>query len=257
MKKKREEFLSLIHRATRNILFFAIPCTLFFIVLRAQIVRVLLGGGVFSWNDTRLVAGALALFSISIAAQSMILLLVRGFYAQGNTKTPVKINLIGMLVTIFSTGGLLALFKWNPLFQEFIITLLRVDGVAGVSVLLLPLGFSIGQITNALMLWRRFHKDNSDLPNKHDIKKTLFQTLSASIIAATGIYILLSFISVGVDQARFLGVFLQGLIAGLFGLFIYALVLIGLKNEDIWLFIETVKSKFWKQKVIVPEQSDL
>lgn len=256
-ENKREEFLSLIHRATRNILFFAIPCTLFFIVLRAQIVRVLLGGGVFSWNDTRLVAGALALFSISIAAQSMILLMVRGFYAQGNTKTPVKINLIGMFVTIFSTGILLSLFKWSPLFRDFIITLLRVDGVVGVSVLILPLGFSIGQITNAVMLWRKFHKINSDLPHKHNIKKTFLQTLSASIIAATGIYLLLSFISVGVDQARFLGVFLQGLLAGLFGLFIYAVILIALKNEDIFLFIETVKSRFWKQKVIVPEQADL
>lgn len=256
-EEKREEFLFLVHRATRNILFFAIPCTLFFIVLRAQIVRVLLGGGVFSWNDTRLVAGALALFSISIAAQSMVLLLVRGFYAQGNTKTPVKINIVGLFVTVFSTSALLALFKFSPFFQEFIVTILRVDGVKGVSVLLLPLGFSIGQITNAILLWRYFHKSYSDIKRKHDIKKTLLHTISASIIAATGIYLLLSVISVGVDQARFLGVFIQGLIAGLFGILIYSMILIALKNEDIWLFINIVKSKFWKQKVIVPEQVDL
>lgn len=254
---KRQEFLSLIHRATRNILFFAIPCTLFFIVLRAQIVRVLLGGGVFSWNDTRLVAGALALFSISVAAQSMTLLLVRGFYAQGNTKTPLKINLIGLFVTVLATVGLLALFKWNPFFEQFIVTLLRVDGVTGASVLLLPLGFSIGQITNAILLWRSFHTPYKNLSHPHDIKKTLFQTISASIIAATGIYLLLSFIGVGVDQARFVGVLIQGVLSGLFGIFLYAIILIALKNEDIFLFIETVKSKFWKQKVIVPEQQDL
>lgn len=256
-EQKREEFLSLVHRATRNILFFAIPCTLFFIVLRAQIVRVLLGGGVFSWNDTRLVAGALALFSISIAAQSMILLLVRGFYAQGNTKTPVKINLIGLVVTIVATTGLLALFKYNPMFQQLIVTMLRVDGVNGASVLLLPLGFSIGQITNAILLWRYFHRDYKDIKRPHDIKKTLFHTIGASIIAATGIYLLLSFLGVGVDQARFLGVLIQGVLAGLFGVFIYAIILIALKNEDIGLFIQTIKSKFWKQKVIVPEQQDL
>ncbi len=256
-EKKREEFLSLVHRATRNILFFAIPCTLFFIVLRAQIVRVLLGGGVFSWNDTRLVAGALALFSISVAAQSMILLLVRGFYAQGNTKTPVKINLIGLFVTIFATSGLLILFKYSPIFQQLIVTVLRVDGVSGASVLLLPLGFSIGQITNAILLWRYFHASYRDIKHPHDISRTLFQTISASVIAATGIYVLLSFIGVGVDQARFVGVLLQGVLSGLFGVFIYAIILIALKNEDIHLFMATVKSKFWKQKVIVPEQRAL
>lgn len=254
---KKEEFVSLIHRATRNILFLSIPAALFFIVLRAQIVRVLLGAGVFSWNDTRLVAGALALFSISVTAQSMVLLLVRGFYAQGNTKTPLKINAISLLVTIFATIGFLALFRWSPVFEQFIVSLLRVDGVRGVSVLLLPLGFSVGQITNAILLWISFHKKHQVSPKEHDIKKTLLHTLGAGIIAATGVYILLSFIGVGVDQARFMGVLLQGVLSGIFGILIYGAILIALKNEDVWLFIETVKSKFWKQKVIVPEQTDL
>jgi putative peptidoglycan lipid II flippase len=256
-ENKREEFLSLVHRATRNILFFAIPCTFFFIVLRAQIVRILLGGGVFSWNDTRLVAGALAFFSISVAAQSMILLLVRAFYAQGNTKTPVKINIISMLTTVFATILMLVSFKYSISFQEFIATLLRVEGVKGVSVLLLPLGFSIGQIINSVLLWVYFHKQYKDVPRPHDIRKTLFQTIGASIIASTGIYMFLSLISVGIEQEKFIGVFIEGLLAGIFGLFIYSIILIGLKNEDISLFISTIKSKFWKTKTVIPEQTDL
>lgn len=254
---KEEDFRSLIHLATRNILFFAIPATLFFIVLRAQIVRVLLGGGVFSWNDTRLVAGALALFSLSVAAQSVILLLVRGFYARGNTKTPLKINTISALITITITALLLFAFRESVGFQNFLSSILRVEGVHGTAVLLLPLGFSIGQITNALLLWQHFHKPYRSLPGGHDMRKTVFQVTSASIIAATGIYLLLSFIGVGVDQARFIGVLLQGFLAGCLGLLIYAFVLVALKNEDIMIFIKTIKSKFWKQKVIVPEQQDL
>lgn len=254
---KREEFLSLVHRATRNILFLSIPCALFFIVLRAQIVRILLGGGVFSWNDTRLVAGALALFALSITAQSMVLLLVRGFYAQENTKTPLKINLISMMVTVGATVGLLTLFTQSTLFEHFIMSVLRVDGVAGVSVLMLPLGFSIGQIVNAILLWVYFHKTYRDLPRAHDISRTLFHTVGAGILAATGIYLVLAIVGVGVDQARFMGVLLQGVLSGLFGILLYAGILIALKNEDIMLFIETVKSKFWKVKTIVPEQQDL
>lgn len=254
---KKSEFLSLIHRATRNILFFSIPCALFFIVLRAQIVRVLLGAGAFSWNDTRLVAGALALFSISVTAQSLTLLLVRGFYAKGNTKTPLKINLIGLLLTVLATVSLLFTFKESLVFQQFIISLLRVDGVTGVPVLLLPFGFSIGQIANVVLLWIYFHKDHKDVPKEHDIRKTFFHTGGAGIIAAAGVYMVLSFIGTGVDQTRFLGVLLQGVIAGLFGLCIYVTILIALKNEDVSIFIETLKSKFWKAKPIVPEQIDL
>ncbi|HRH25130.1 MAG TPA: murein biosynthesis integral membrane protein MurJ [Candidatus Paceibacterota bacterium] len=254
---KKEEFMSLIHRATRNILFFSIPCALFFIVLRAQIVRLLLGTGVFSWNDTRLVAGALALFSISITAQSLILILVRGFYAKGNTKTPLKINFVGLIVTICSSTLLLLAFENNLVFQNFITSLLRVDGVSGASVLLLPLGFSIGQIVNAILLWVYFHKENKTIKTSHDIRRTLLHTLGAGIISATGIYIALSLLGIGVDQATFVGVLLQGVLSGLFGLAIYAGVLVLLKNEDIWLFVETVKTKFWKAKPIVPEQTDL
>jgi putative peptidoglycan lipid II flippase len=254
---KKEEFMSLIHRATRNILFFSIPCALFFIVLRAQIVRLLLGTGVFSWNDTRLVAGALALFSISITAQSLILILVRGFYAKGNTKTPLKINFVGLIVTICSSALLLLAFENNLVFQNFITSLLRVDGVSGASVLLLPLGFSIGQIVNAILLWVYFHKENKTIKTSHDIRRTLLHTLGAGVISATGIYIALSLLGIGVDQATFVGVLLQGVLSGLFGLAIYAGVLVLLKNEDIWLFVETVKTKFWKAKPIVPEQTDL
>jgi putative peptidoglycan lipid II flippase len=256
-ENKKEEFLSLVHRATRNILFFAIPCTFFFIVLRAQIVRILLGGGVFSWNDTRLVAGALALFSISVAAQSMVLLLVRAFYAEGNTKTPLKINIVSMLTTVFATVSLLFIFKWSTSFQEFIMNLLRVEGVKGVTVLLLPLGFSIGQITNAVLLWVYFHKQSKDIPRPHDIRKTLFQTIGAGIIASTGIYMFLSLVSTGIEQTKFMGILIQGFLAGIFGIFIYAIILIALKNEDIHLFISTIKSKFWKTKTVIPEQVDL
>lgn len=253
-EEKKEEFMNVIHRATRNILFFSIPFALFFIVLRAQIVRILLGSGAFSWNDTRLVAGALALFSISIAAQSIILLLVRGFYAKGDTKTPLKINIISFIVTTLTTLGLLLCFKNSVLFKSFIESLLRVEGASGTAVLVLPLGFSIGQIFNAILLWNFFHKKDSI---SSEIKKTFLHTLGAGIISSTGIYIALSVLGFGVDNSTFIGVLLQGVLSGLFGIIIYAVILLLLKNQDIYLFIDTLKSKFWKAKPMIPEQSDL
>ncbi|KKW37710.1 MAG: Integral membrane protein MviN [Candidatus Adlerbacteria bacterium GW2011_GWB1_54_7] len=63
---RRTEFLQHISTALRHILFWTIPATVFIIVLRAQLVRVILGSGAFDWDATRLVAASLALFALGI-----------------------------------------------------------------------------------------------------------------------------------------------------------------------------------------------
>lgn len=257
-EKETKAFVDLIHRATRNIFFLSIPAALFIIVLRAQIVRVLLGAGEFSWNDTRLVAASLALFAISITAQCMILLLVRGFYAMGNTKTPLKINTFSVGITAVSAVGLLSLHRYVPMFRDFLDSLLRIDGVIGASVVLLSLAFSIGQIANACMLWHRFHKKiEGTVVETKALGRALFHTVGAGIIASTAVYGMLSAISGGVDQGTFGGILVQGLISGIVGIALYAIILAALKNEDILLFVQTLKTKFWKHKPLTAEQPDL
>jgi putative peptidoglycan lipid II flippase len=254
----KQDFMDLIHRATRNIFFFSVPAALLFIVLRAQIVRVLLGAGQFSWNDTRLVAASLALFSISITAQCMILLLVRGYYAIGNTKTPLKINALSVLITASSAVVLLLSHRFFPLFQDFIESLLRIDGTTGSNIVLLPLAFSIGQVANASLLWVRFHKrlKGHEVENR-GLTKTFFHTVSASILGAAVAYGVLVVLGDRIDQGYFWGILLQGVIAGFAGIVVYVGILMLLKNEDVYLFFKTLRSKFWKQKPLTPEQPDL
>jgi putative peptidoglycan lipid II flippase len=110
IKKERSEFLSSVILAFRHILFWLLPITALFIVLRAQIVRVVLGAGAFTWTDTRLTAAALALLTLSLFAQGLILLLVRAFYAASKTKLPLIINVISSFAVIFSAVGLLYCF---------------------------------------------------------------------------------------------------------------------------------------------------
>src|SRR6185437_3181873 len=52
---KKTEFSSHIEAALRHIIFWSVPATVFVIVLRAQLVRVILGAGAFDWSATRLV----------------------------------------------------------------------------------------------------------------------------------------------------------------------------------------------------------
>ncbi|MCI0533528.1 oligosaccharide flippase family protein, partial [bacterium] len=57
-----KKFLEHMGSALRHIIFWSIPVVFLMIVLRAQIVRVILGSGAFNWEHTRLVAAALAVF---------------------------------------------------------------------------------------------------------------------------------------------------------------------------------------------------
>ncbi len=258
MEGKKKEFVDVIHRATRNIFFLSVPAALLIIVLRAQLVRILLGTGAFSWNDTRLVAASVALFCLSVTAQCMILLLVRGFYAAGNTKTPLVVNAYSVLITAFSLGALLLCYREFPMFKDFLEDLLRIDGAAGTSVVLLPLAFSIGQIANALFLWRKFHAHlEGHKIETADLGRALFHTIGAGIIAGASAYGMLILLGTGVDQERFLGILIQGTVAGIVGIAMYGITLMAMRNDDIVLFIQTVRSKFWKQKPITVEQPEL
>ena len=111
---KTEEFKDHLKSAARAIIFWSLPITFLFIVLRAQIVRVILGSGSFSWEDTRLVAASLALFSISVVAQGLIALFARAYYAVGNTYLPLKINLISSISIVLFSGLFLYIYQHFP-----------------------------------------------------------------------------------------------------------------------------------------------
>lgn len=253
-----KEFKNIIYRATRNILFLSIPISFLIIVTRAQIVRVLLGAGNFSWNDTRLVAACLAVFSISVTAQSMVLLLVRGFYARGDTKKPLITNIFSAFVTSIVAVVLLIFTKNSPMIKDFFSNLFRLEGATGISVVILPLAFSIGQILNAFLLWHHFKRDLAHIEvEQNGIWKNLIQVVFASLLASFIAYIVLVVVGRYINQDQFFGVLTQGFLAGVAGIVTYGIILKVLKNKDIDLFISTLKSKFWQEKPIVPEQSDI
>lgn len=98
---ERSEFLRHVEAALRHVLFWAIPATVFVIVLRAQLVRTILGAGAFDWSATRLTAAALALFVVSLCAQSVTLLIARGYYAAGRSSKPLLFGLLSVTVAVF------------------------------------------------------------------------------------------------------------------------------------------------------------
>jgi putative peptidoglycan lipid II flippase len=255
----KKELLNVLHRTTRNIFFLCVPASMLMIVLRAHIVRILLGAGVFSWNDTRLVAASVALFAVSIVAQCMELLLVRAFFATGNTKTPLIINSWSTIVTLGSVAGLLVLYRYSSFFAYFLNDLLRIDGTDGSSVVVLALGFSIGESINAYALWHAFKKQMPSLRSESlALSRSIGHMIAAGIIAATAAYGTLVLTGGDILNDTFIGILIQAVIATAVGAAMYGIVLRALRNEDLSMFIDTVRSRFWKQKpIIVQEQQEL
>lgn len=254
-KGDKTEFLEQMLAAAKHIIFWSFPAIVLFIVLRAQIVRVILGSGEFDWSDTRLTAAALALFAVSIAAQGLVLLFVRGYYAAGNTKKPLVLNLISATLVIVFSFILIKLFAGSSSFQYFVEALLRVEEIEGTSVLMLPLGYSIAILINATALWFVFQRDFSSFSKS--LSRTFFQSLSAAIIMGFVARVFLDVFDELFNINTFWGIFSQGLFAGIVGIATGVFMLALLQNEEIKDVWKSLHSKFWRADAIAPEQEEL
>lgn len=103
-KDKNEDFISTIHMAIHQILFWVLPASVLFMVLRIPVVRLVFGATHFDWAATVDTGMTLSAFSISLFAQALIHILARGFYALYDSKTPVAVGIATVLLnSVLST----------------------------------------------------------------------------------------------------------------------------------------------------------
>ncbi|MEW5908066.1 MAG: lipid II flippase MurJ [Patescibacteria group bacterium] len=252
---QRDQFLSQTFSAARQIIFWSIPASILFVVLRAQIVRVILGTGAFNWTDTRLVAASLALFSISITAQSLIILFVRSFYAAGRTLRPLKINIFSSAFTIFFSFLCVSAIENLRPFEIFFGKILRVEDIGNIGVLMLPFIFSLGMILNIILLVFSFKKELGWLNDV--LKKTLFEIIFSSLLIGIITYLSLQIFDNIFDLHTVFGVFMQGFLSGLFGIISGFTLLIVLENNELKEIIGSFRQKFWKVSAIASEPEEL
>lgn len=250
-EKNLEAFMEQMQITSRFIIFWTLPLTALLVILRAQIVRVILGTGLFDWGATRLTAAALALFAVSALFQSLMLLITRGFYSAGKTQRPFYINLFSTIFLLGVTYGLIQWFEASESFRYFITALMKVDDVPGAAVLMLPLGFSIGMIVNCLIHWIDFEREFKGYTK--GVSQSLFDSFGASVIMGAAAYFMLNVFSASFDTATLVGVFLQGLAAGLVAIVVGVLVFVALKNREIASVWAALKGKFRPGKVIATD----
>lgn len=254
-EKQKDKFLAEIITSARHIIFWSIPISILFIVLRAQIVRTILGVGEFSWSNTRLTAAALALFAFSALAQGLILLLVRGYYAMNNTKTPLIIGSISGILIIVLSYLFINIFESCLVFQYFIESLFRVNDIPGTQVLMLPLGYTLALFINCILLWVFFGREFIGFTKA--LRLTLFHSFSASVIMGLVAYLGLNIFDNLFDLNTVIGIFMQGFLSGLMGIIAGIVILKLLQNKEIKEIWTTLHHKIWKAKPLPADIAEI
>ena len=250
-EKNIAAFVEQMAASARLIIFWSLPLTALLVVLRAQVVRVLLGTGLFDWDATRLTAAALALFVLSAVFQSLMLLFMRGFYSAGITKKPFFIALASTVVIGLSSYSLVAIFYTSETFRHFITAILKVEDLSETAVLMLPLGFSIGMIFNAIWLWVAFEKQFGGFSKR--VMRTLFEGVGASFIMGATAYVGLNVFAALINTSTLKGIFLQGFLSGILAIFVGMVILGALKSRELGEVLSVVRGNFSKAKVIATD----
>ncbi len=233
-----------INSALRHIIFWSVPAIALIVVLRAQIVRVVLGSGAFNWDDTRLTAAVLAILAISLVAQAINLLFIRALYAGGHTRAPLLISGFGFVASIVMAyvfyNSFLAYDSVRSIFEY----VFRVTDVPGTEVLMIAVAYSISVIGQSLFLSstiiRYYHV------TLHWVKERLLKSVTAAVIGGVTSYVTLNFVVFGINEERFLGIVLQGGVAGLFGVIAIIWAYYLLKMPEFFEVKETLHRRVFK-----------
>ena len=254
IQRNAHEFFDELFLGARSILFWVMPSTVLFIVLRAHIVRVALGAGAFSWEDTRLTAAALAVLTLAIFAGSLGTFFMKGFYALENTWKPFAINIAASVLSIILALFFIRILSGQSPLADFIKNWLRLSDMPDIRVLGLALGFSIGLIVNTLLLYRalrnlaiRKFSEKRPFPIKSTLKIIL-----ASILAGGAAYLVRVSFSETLPLITFLQVLLQGVTAGSVGFAVYFGALFILKEESFFSLWRALERRFFGVKVLPP-----
>ena len=207
--KRLDQFREVFSSTIRQLLFFLIPATISFLLLRAQIVRIVVGAGAFDWNSTILAADTLAFFALTFVPQACVYILARAFFAMHDTVTPLTAGIVSALL------GIVSAFLFTKTF-----------GVIG-----LAMAFGISETVNAALLWILLRQKFGSL-HESKILAGLFKLVPAAILSGLVMLYVRGFVVRFIELDSFFNVLLQVLLTGLSGAIVYLGILALLKSEE-------------------------
>ena len=160
-----DELRSALSATLRAILFIAIPASIGLVVLRTPLIQLLFERGQFQDTSTELVATALGFYGLGLIGHSGVEILTRAFYALHDTRTPVKLGVVSLVLNL-----ILSLTLIGPLH------------IAG-----LALANTVAALTEMALLALMLRSRLGGLDDRRLMTAAL-KTLAASAIMAVGVW---------------------------------------------------------------------
>lgn len=240
-------FKKTLFETLNQVVFLMAPIVAVLIVCRIPIVRLIFGTDLFSWEATVQTSLVVSAFAVGVFSQAANSILARSFYALHDTKTPVIVSVISIVLNI-------------------------ILNIAFVSVLKLPVwslaaSFSATSILQSIALFllivKRIHNGA-----KHSLYIPVLKCLSASVVAGLIMRFILEFFdrSVWVKKLSFIAdvnlpferfvldtrytvnLLVLTAVVGLVGIVVYLTILYLLKSKELQVFIDLLKRVVSKQK---------
>lgn len=247
-----EKFRKTLLSSLNQLIFLTLPISVFLIVLRVPVIRLVYGTEIFSWKATIQTGYVLSAFAIGVVFQAAISLLSRAFYAQNDTRRPVIISIITIVSVILMDFLFINIFKFE------------VWGLA--------MAFTIGAIFQAVVLFITLNRRYLKTP--YCLLLTPFaKSVTASFFAGLTMFLILKFFdrSVWVKRLSFLtqieatknlpfekfvldtrytgNLLILTIIVGIIGVVVYVLISMLFKSEELGVFLNLLKRTFVKRDI--------
>ncbi len=239
---KMDDFFKKLSSTFCLIVFLIIPVSVLFFIFRAYLVRIVFGTGQFGWIDTRLTAASLGIFSLSLFAYGLSLLLSKAFFATRNTKTPALISLITVSLNIGLSFLFVELLKTSNFFSNFLVDVLKLENLNNISIIGLPLAYSVAGIVQFVLLFYFFHRKITVAKQK-EIFQTILRTVLATLPTVVVAYFSLRFFDLFLETSTFVGIFSQTAGAAIVAVLVYLLASFLLKSPEVYLLKEFLSSR--------------
>lgn len=222
-QRKRDVFWQNFSSTLKQILFFVVPLSFLIFVLRAQIVRIVLGTGRWGWEETRLTAACLGIFSFSLFGFSLIPFFRKAFYAIQETKIPSWVELVFLFLNVGLCFLFLFVLSFPSVFKQGLVGFLSLEGINDIRILAFPLALTITAILKVLVLLFLFVRRTGfkDLKQIFGYWKKVFLV---SLLMGLVVWLALRPLSLVFPLTTFWGVLFQAFFGGLAGIFVYVLL---------------------------------
>ncbi len=233
-KKDNVSFNVILLTTLHQILFLTVPVMAILIVLRIPVVRLVFGASQFNWEATVLTGRTLAFLATGLTAQALSLLLVRGFYALKDTKTPVIASIATVSINIVLSYLFVTVLHWE--------------------VWSLGLAYSIATNFSFVFLLYFLSRKVGGF-NLRDVFIPAVKVLFAATVAAISLYMPIKALDTLVfDTTKTVNLIILTSIASTIGLVIYGLLVWSMQVKELYTFGNLIKKIYHMRTKVTTEE---